>query len=148
MHPKLTLKERSDLVSSINPTSHSSTPHLPTFISRNPAKRCTFKDYEKNLFHSPKYLKLLNSRNANLKSYDNLHIENPKSILKDLPQILNPSKSAKHVKILAQHSEITPREDYSNYKVETMEIFKKAQFRIKRAREYIRIAKQITIRYT
>ncbi|OMJ82892.1 hypothetical protein SteCoe_16288 [Stentor coeruleus] len=139
--------EKPDLIPIIPLTTSSSTGSLINLNFRNPLRKSTFKEYQKALVYSPKYLKILHHPDINTKNYELLHAKSSKNKLIKLPQILHPSKVPKNTKIVALHTERTPHDDYSNYKKETMGVFKQAQFRIKKAKECIKIARQISIRY-
>lgn len=147
MYLKSSINEKPDQVPIIPLSTSSSTGSLINLNFRNPLRKSTFKEYQKALVYTPKYLQMLHHPDINTKNYELLHAKSAKSSLKKLPQILHPSKSVRNTKIVALHTESTPREDYSNYKKETMGVFKQAQFRIKKAKECIKIARQISIRY-
>ena len=60
---------------------------------------------------------------------------------------LSPEK--KHNTLIACRSkfELMPQEEYRSYKIDTMPQFRSTCFRIKKARENIRIAKQLSFKY-
>ena len=126
---------------------HSSLTHFPPSSSRfRESKRkkilesnLLFKSViNRNRDNSDIEITLKNSVNS-YEDYKN--IINPKASYIDslCPMSLSKNHKSKNCKIM-----LFPKEDYDNYKKETMKLLKKTEFRIKQAKKMILIAKSMS----
>lgn len=104
----------------------------------------------------PKTTKILNKSileyvniDMELRDSQTIYDDYKKLINPEKPYInsLSPKKRNKKLKYSPSKFEMMPAEGYSSYKNETMHLFKNIKFRISKARDTIKIAKQLSCKY-